>query len=127
MRWQKIVAGGFAVVGVLVISVVVGGYFFLQSDSFRNLALRTIDVYKRQVSRDIISRPLSPDPGDHQHYSGPETDAHTKRQSQADRFVATGAAGDEVTRRRRIVEGRGAEEHYALGTIRWLTKRSLAG
>ena len=42
MRWQKIVAGGLAVVGVLVISVVVGGYFFLQSDSFRNLALRTI-------------------------------------------------------------------------------------
>ncbi|MGA9393289.1 MAG: translocation/assembly module TamB domain-containing protein [Candidatus Sulfotelmatobacter sp.] len=42
MRWRKIVGGGLVVIGVLVIAIVVGGYFFLKSEGFRNLALRTI-------------------------------------------------------------------------------------
>jgi len=42
MQRRKIIGGALVVIGVLIVAGVVGGYFFLKSESFQRLAIRTI-------------------------------------------------------------------------------------
>ena len=42
MKWKGIIGWTFVVIGALVLIVVVGGYFYLQTNSFRSFAMRTI-------------------------------------------------------------------------------------
>src|SRR5579871_860765 len=42
MQWKRIVGWGFAGFAILLVVIVVGGYFYLKSNSFQQFALRKI-------------------------------------------------------------------------------------
>ena len=42
MKWRGIIGWTFVALGVIVLVAVVGGYFYLKTDAFRNFAMRTI-------------------------------------------------------------------------------------
>ncbi|PYV64062.1 MAG: hypothetical protein DMG97_36025, partial [Acidobacteria bacterium] len=42
MKWKQIVGWTFVVIGAVVLVAVVGGYFYLQTNAFRNFAMRKI-------------------------------------------------------------------------------------
>src|SRR5262249_12122586 len=50
MNWKSIVGWTFVAIGALVLIVVVGGYFYLQTNSFRQFAMRQIIEHADQAT-----------------------------------------------------------------------------
>ena len=42
MKWKQMVGWTFVVIGAVVLVAVLGGYFYLQTNAFRNFAMRKI-------------------------------------------------------------------------------------